>query len=82
MVAEREASFARKYGFNRQVRTIGFLLKTVLEQSAAEAGLKMDAWIQDNRWATRLRGSWTEWRTGREPAQFPVVTLKRGKFNV
>jgi len=82
MVAEREASFVRKYGFNRQVRTIGFLTRADLEQSAAEAGLKMNTWAEDNRWATRLRRTWIEWRMGREPARFPVVMLKHGKFNV
>jgi SAM-dependent methyltransferase len=80
MVAEREASFARKYGFNRQARTSGFLTRAGLEQSAAEAGLKMDIWAEDNRWATRLRRAWIEWRTGREPARFPVVMLKHGNF--
>jgi ubiquinone/menaquinone biosynthesis C-methylase UbiE len=82
MVAEREASFARKYGFNRHVRAIGFLTRADLEQSAAEAGLEMDVWAEANRWATRLRCTWTAWRTGREPARFPVVMLKHGKFNV
>ena len=82
MVAEREASFACKYGFNRQARTIGFLTRADLEQSAAEAGLEMDIWAEDNRWATRLRCTWIGWRTGREPARFPVVMLKYGKFNV
>jgi len=81
MVAEREASFARKYGFNRQVRTIGFLTRAGLEQSAAEAGLEMDTWAEDNRWATRLRCTWIGWRTGREPARFPIVVLKRDNFN-
>lgn len=82
MVAEREASFARKYGFNRQVRTIGFLTRADLEHSAAEAGLKVDTWSEDNRWATRLRRTWIEWRTRREPARFPVVILKRGNLHV
>ena len=82
MVAEREASFVRKYGFSRQVRTIGFLTRTDLEQSVTEAGLKMNSWAEDNRWAIRLRRTWIEWRTGREPARFPVVMLKHGKFNV
>jgi SAM-dependent methyltransferase len=82
MVAERETSFARKYGFNRQVRTIGFLTRADLEQSTAEAGLEMDTWAEDNRWTTRLRRMWIEWRTGREPARFPVVMLKQDKFNV
>jgi ubiquinone/menaquinone biosynthesis C-methylase UbiE len=82
MLAEREASFAHKYGFNRQVRTIGFLTRADLEQSAAEAGLEMDIWAEDNRWAARLRRTWIERRTGREPARFPVVMLKHGKFNV
>ena len=81
MVAEREAGFARKFGFNRQVRVIGFLTRTDLEQSAAEAGLMMDIWAEDNRWATHLRREWVEWHTGREPARFPVVVLKRVNSN-
>ena len=82
MVAEREASFARKYGFSRRVGTIGFLTRPDLEQSAAEASLIMDIWAEDNRWATRLRRTWSEWRTRREPACFPVVILKQGGPNV
>jgi ubiquinone/menaquinone biosynthesis C-methylase UbiE len=82
MVAEREASFAHKYGFDRQVQAIGFLTKADLEQSAAEAGLEIHDWIEDDRWATRLHRAWIEWRTGREPAQFPMVVLKHGKFNI
>ena len=82
MVTEREASFARKYGLDRQVRTIGFLTRADLEQSAAEAGLEIDIWTEDNRWTTRLRRVWIERRTGREPARFPMVMLKHGKFNV
>jgi hypothetical protein len=42
----------------------------------------MNTWAEDNRWATRLRRTWAERRTGREPARFPVVILKQGKFNV
>jgi len=82
MVAEREVSFVRKYGFNRRVRTIGFLTRADLEQSAAEAGLKINTCAEDNRWATRLRRTWIEWRTGREPARFPVVMLKHGRLYV
>ncbi len=81
MLADREANFARQYGLNRQVRTIGFLTRADLEQSAAKAGLELDIWAEDNRWATRLRRTWIEWRTGREPARFPIAVLKRGNFN-
>jgi len=81
MVAEREASFALMYGFERQVCTIGFLTRAGLEQAAAKIGLTVSTWAEDNRWATRLRRTWTEWRTGREPARFPMVMLRHGKFN-
>ena len=81
MVAEREASFALMYGFKREVRTISFLTRSALEQAAAEVGLAVSTWAEDNRWPTRLRRTWTEWRTGREPARFPVVMLRHGKFN-
>jgi len=79
-VAEREACFARKYGFNRQVRAISFLTEADLEQSAAETGLEMNIWAEDDRLATRLCRAWLDWRTGREPARFPVVMLKHGNY--
>jgi ubiquinone/menaquinone biosynthesis C-methylase UbiE len=82
MVAEREASFVRKYGFNRQVRTIGFLTRADLKQSSAEVGLTVSTWAEHNRWTTRLRRTWVTWRTGREPARFPMVMLRHAKFNV
>jgi SAM-dependent methyltransferase len=70
MAVEREANFARKYGFNRRVRTIGFLTRADLEHSAAEAGLKMDTWSEDNRWATRLRRTWTSGTRGESRPDF------------
>jgi len=81
MVAEREASFVRKYGFNRQVRTAGFLTQAALEQAAAEAGLEIKIGADEGGWVTRLRRGWAERRTGREPARFPIIVLKRGNFN-
>ena len=81
MVAEREASFASKYGFDRQVRTAGFLTQAALGQAAAEAGLEIKIGADEGGRMARLRRAWAERRTGREQARFPIVILKRGNFN-
>lgn len=73
MVIEREAGFARKYGFHRQVRAVGFLTGAALEQAAAQAGTSVRA--DGCGWAARIHRAWVEWRTRHEPARFPVVIL-------
>ncbi len=77
MIAEREAMFARQYGFQRKVQTIGFLTRDVLQRAADAAELTLDVQIADVGWDTRLRRAWTQWRTNREPAQFPLIILKK-----
>lgn len=76
MIAEREAGFAREFGVRRQAPSTGFFTQEILERAAANAGLKVQAWQVDTPWDLRLRRVWTEWRTGRELARFPLNVLE------
>ncbi len=77
MIAEREAMFARQYGFQRKVQTVGFLTLDALQRAANATGLALDVQPAEVGWDTQLRRAWTQWRTKREPAQFPLIVLKK-----
>jgi SAM-dependent methyltransferase len=77
MIAEREAAFTRKFGFRREVQAVSFLTKSQLQCAADASGLALD--VQDGAadWDRNLRRAWTQWRTGRELARFPLCVLRR-----
>ncbi len=76
MIAARDAAFAREYGFKRQTMNTGFFTEGTLQRAAANAGLELKVWYADNNLGRRLRRAWTQWRTGREPARFPLMVLE------
>ena len=80
MIAEREATFARRYGFQRKAQTVGFLTRAELERAAQDAGLTLDIRPADLEWDTRLRRALAQWRTRREPAQFPLIVLRKASM--
>jgi SAM-dependent methyltransferase len=75
MIDGREAEFAVKFGFKREVVNTGFLTRARLEHAAAAAGLKFRIWMNDERWDKRIGRAWTQRRTGREPARFPLIVF-------
>jgi SAM-dependent methyltransferase len=77
MIAEREAGFARKFGFKRQVYAVGFLTEAKLGRAAADAGLAVNVGAMDDDWRKKLQRSWAKWRMGREPARFPLIVLEK-----
>jgi SAM-dependent methyltransferase len=76
MIATREADFAREFGFKRQAMNTGFFTEATLQRAAANAGLEPNVWHTDNDRRRRWRRAWTQWRTGRESARFPLIILE------
>jgi SAM-dependent methyltransferase len=72
----READFAAKFGFRRELKNVGFLTQNRLEEAAAAIGLKLQVWGAAEAWEDRLRRAWTKHRTGREPALFPLIVFE------
>lgn len=76
MIAAREAGFAREFGLKRELPSTGFFTQVMLERAAADAGLTLQVWPIDIPWDLRLRRAWTQWRTGRESARFPLNVME------
>jgi SAM-dependent methyltransferase len=76
MVEAREADFAQKFGFRREVAETGFFTFESVRAAAGAAGLQFQSFDTDGAWPERLRRMWTMRRTGREPARFPLVVFQ------
>jgi SAM-dependent methyltransferase len=77
MIAERETQFAQKYGFDREVSTIGFLTPPIVSRAAKETGLIIRQSILVENFQLRLRRIWTRIRMKREGARFPLIVLEK-----
>lgn len=77
MIAERETQFAQKYGFDRELSTIGFLTPPIVSRVADEVGLVIRQSILTESYRQRLRRIWTRLRVKREGARFPLIVLEK-----
>lgn len=77
MIAERERTFRVRFGFEQTARTTGFSTERQLAQAAEEAGLSVNFWHGDDHWIKQLRRVWIQKKTGREPARFPLIVMRR-----
>ncbi|MFQ5400753.1 MAG: methyltransferase domain-containing protein [Anaerolineae bacterium] len=78
MVREREAQFQERYGFpSNALPNENYLTYRRLDALAAELGLRRQLLWPVPRWRWAVRRLRTRLRGRREPAQFPLIVLRR-----